>query len=480
MKFGAALLVLATSALASNVRRGDEYENPDYSGGEYEAPEAPADDYGYGDKHDSGYKHEVTQVDVTYTTTTVCPVTYTHHEQGYTYYETKLTTSTVTVVEAKTVDVTVKEPDVYKHYTDVEYVTRTSLCPVTVTKTVAGEVITEVYTTTSYIYDVVKTTDYEHVKQPDVTKHETDVVYKTRTTVCPVTVTKTIAGEVITEIYTTTSVIEEVVKSTDYEHVKQPDVTKHETDVVYTTRTTVCPVTVTKTIAGEVVTQTYTTTSVIEEVVKTTDYEHVKQPDVTKYETDVIYKTKTHVYPVTVTKTIAGEVITNVYTSTDYEVVKVHSTVYDKVELPDVTKHETDIVYHTKTEVSPVTVTKTIEGEVVTNVYTSTSLVVEEVVTTIPAYETIVKTLGKGVVVTQYSKIVQTVGGGTVYQTVAPQPTTVEIPETEVVTQPEVTVPVPATPTAEPEPVVNGAAAAANKAPVFAFMAGILGAVALL
>ncbi|KAM0381827.1 hypothetical protein ACHAQC_011999, partial [Fusarium culmorum] len=86
---------------------------------------------------------------------------------------------------------------------------------------------------------------------PDVTKHETDVVYTTRTTVCPVTVTKTIAGEVVTQTYTTTSVIEEVVKTTDYEHVKQPDVTKHETDVVYTTRTTVCPVTVTKTIAGE-------------------------------------------------------------------------------------------------------------------------------------------------------------------------------------------------------------------------------------
>jgi hypothetical protein len=479
MKFGAALLVLATSALASNVRRGDEYGNPDYSGGEYEAP--AEGDYGSGDygyKHDNGYKHEVTQVEVTYTTTTVCPVTYTHHEQGYTYYETKLTTSTVTVVEAKTVDVTVKQPDVVKHYTEVDYVTKTSLCPVTVTKTIAGEVITEVYTTTSYIVDVVQTTDYEHVKQPDVTKHETDVVYKTRTTVCPVTVTKTIAGEVVTQTYTTTSVIEEVVQSTDYEHVKQPDVTKHETGVVYTTRTTVCPVTLTKTIAGEVVTETYTTTSVIEEVVKSTDYAHVKQPDVTKYETDIVYKTKTNVYPVTVTKTIAGEVITNVYTSTDYEVVKVHSTVYDKVELPDVTKHETDIIYHTKTEVHPVTVTKTVEGEVVTNVYTSTSLVVEEVVTTIPVYETIVKTMGKGVIVTQYSKIVQTVGGGTVYQTVAPVPTTVEIPETEVVTQPEVTV--PATPTAQPEPIVNGAAVAANKAPVFAFMAGILGAVVLL
>jgi hypothetical protein len=473
MKFGAALLVMATSALANNLRRGDYEDSGDYdNGGDYEVPE---NNYGHGD---SGYKHEVTEVAVTYTTTTVCPVTYTHHEEGHTYYETKLTTSTLVVAETKTVDVTVKQPDVTKHYTDVEYVTRTTLCPVTRTKTIAGEVITEVYTTTSYIYDVVKTTDYEHVKQPDVTKHETDVVYKTRTTVCPVTVTKTIAGEVVTETYTTTSVIEEVVKSTDYEHVKQPDVTKHETDVVYTTRTTVCPVTVTKTIAGEVVTQTYTTTSVIEEVVKTTDYEHVKQPDVTKYETDVVYKTKTNVHPVTVTKTIAGEVITSVYTSTDYEVVKVHSTVYDQVKQPDVTKHETDIVYHTKYEVYPVTVTKTVEGEVVTNVYTSTSVVVEEVATTIPAYETIVKTMGKGVVVTQYSKIIHTVGGGTVYQTVAPEPTTVQLPETEVVTQPEVTV--PPTPTAEPEPVVNGAAVAANKAPVFAFVAGILGAFALL
>ncbi|KAI1052244.1 hypothetical protein LB507_007770 [Fusarium sp. FIESC RH6] len=473
MKFGAALLVMATSALANNLRRGDYEDSGDYdNGGDYEAPE---NNYGH---EDYGNKHEVTEVAVTYTTTTVCPVTYTHHEEGHTYYETKLTTSTLVVAETKTVDVTVKQPDVTKHYTDVEYVTRTSLCPVTRTKTVAGEVITEVYTTTSYIYDVVKTTDYEHVKQPDVTKHETDVVYKTRTTVCPVTVTKTIAGEVVTQTYTTTSVIEEVVQSTDYEHVKQPDVTKHETDVVYTTRTTVCPVTVTKTIAGEVVTQTYTTTSVIEEVVKTTDYEHVKQPDVTKYETDVVYKTKTNVHPVTVTKTIAGEVITNVYTSTDYEVVKVHSTVYDQVKQPDVTKHETDIVYQTKYEVYPVTITKTVEGEVVTNVYTSTSVVVEKVATTIPAYETIVKTMGKGVVVTQYSKIVHTVGGGTIYQTVAPEPTTVQLPETEVVTQPEVTV--PATPTAEPEPVVNSAAVAANKAPVFAFVAGILGAFALL
>ncbi|EGU80862.1 hypothetical protein FOXB_08620 [Fusarium oxysporum f. sp. conglutinans Fo5176] len=422
MKFAAALLVLATSALANNIRRGgDEYESPDYeSGKDYETGENEyGQDEGYGEK--GGYKHEVKEVAVTYTTTTVCPVTYTHYKEGTTYCETKLITSTLVVAETKTVDVTVKEPDVTKHYTDVNYVTRTTVCPVTQTKTVAGEVITEVYTTTSVIYDVVKSTDYEHVKQPDVTKHETDVVYRTRTTVCPVTVTKTIAGEVVT--------------------------------------------------------QTYTTTSVIEEVVKSTDYEHVKQPDVTKFETDVVYHTKTNVYPVTVTNTIAGEVITKVYTSTEYVVEKVHTTVYNQVKKPDVTKHETDVVYHTKYEVYPVTVTKTVEGEVITNVITSTSVIVEKVATTVPAVETIVKTIGKGEVVTQYSKVYHTVGGGTVYETVAPQPTTVQAPETEVVTQPEVTV--PATPTIAPKPVATGAAAA-KKAPVFAFMAGILGAVALI
>ncbi|KAF4457477.1 hypothetical protein F53441_527 [Fusarium austroafricanum] len=478
MKFGAALLVLATSALAHNVRRGgDEYESPDYeSGNDYET----GGDYngyekeGYGEK--GGYEHKVTEVAVTYTTTTVCPITYTHYKEGYTYYETKLTTSTLLVAETKNVDVTVKQPDVTKHYTDVEYVTRTTVCPVTKTKTVAGEVITEVYTTTSVIYDVVKSTDYEHVKQPDVTKQETEVAYKTRTTVCPVTVTKTIAGEVVTQTYTTTSVVYDVVKSTDYEHVKQPDVTKYETDVEYYTKTKVYPVTVTKTIAGKVVCETYTTTKVVEEKVAETKYEQVKQPDVTKYETDVVYHTKTNVYPVTVTKTIAGEVVTKVYTSTDYVVEKVHTTIYDQVKQPDVTKHETNVVYHTRTSLCPVTVTKTVEGEVVTNVYTSTSLIVEKVVTTVPAYETIVKTIGKGEVVTQYSKVYHTVGGGTVYQTVAPQPTTVKAPETEVVTQPEITV--PATPTA-PAPVATGAAAA-NNAPVFAFMAGVLGAVALI
>ncbi|KAM6540062.1 hypothetical protein FALCPG4_001802 [Fusarium falciforme] len=548
MKFGAALLVLATTALAQNIRRRDDYGEEDYGNGGDEYGSGGEDygdggDDGYGDNGgdnggddggDYGYggDYGVTKTAVTYTTVTTCPVTYTHTKEGTTYCVTELATSTIVVTETKDVHVTVKKPDVTKEYTDVEYATRTTVCPVTVTETIGGEVITKVYTTTSVIQEVVKTTEYEKVKQPDVTKHETEVEYTTRTTVCPVTITKTIAGEVITEVYTTTSVIEEVVKSTDYEHVKQPDITKKETEVEYTTRTTVCPVTITKTIAGEVVTEVYTTTSVIEEVVKSTDYEHVKQPDITKHETqveyitrttvcpvtitktiagevvvetytttsvieekvqtteyehvkqpdvtkyatDVIYYTKTSLCPVTITKTIAGEVITEVYTSTDYIVEKVETTIYDQVKKPDVTKQEHVVVYNTKYSLCPITVTKTIEGEVVTNVYTSTSVIVEKVETTIPAYETIIKTVGQGEVVTQYSKIVYTVGGGTVYETVAPQPTTVQLPETEVVTQPEVTI--PATPTEAPVEVPTGAAAA-NKAPVLAFMAGVVGAIAL-
>ncbi|KAF4999428.1 hypothetical protein FGRMN_2450 [Fusarium graminum] len=480
MKFGAASLVLATTALAQNIRRGEwEYESPSYEAGQ--GHDSGEGSYGHQEQgYAKDYDHKVTQVAVTYTTTTVCPVTYTHYKAGTTYCETLLTTSTIVVEETKTVDVTVKQPDVTKHYTDVEYYTRTTVCPVTVTKTIAGEVVTDVYTTTSIVYDVVKSTDYEHVKQPDVTKHETDVEYTTRTTVCPITITKTIAGEVVTQTYTTTSVIEEKVATTEYAHVKQPDVTKHETDVEYTTRTTVCPVTLTKTIAGEVVTQVYTTTSVIEEKVATTKYAHVKKPDVTKYETDVVYVTKTNVYPVTVTKTMAGEVITSVYTSTDYVVNKVHTTVYDQVKKPDVTKHETDVVYQTKYEVHPVTVTKTVEGEVVTNVYTSTSIVVQKVATTVPAVETIVKTIGKGAVVTHFSKVVEIVGGGTVYETVSPEPTTVEAAQTETYTQPEVTIAPPVTPTAPPPVPVSTGAAAANGASVFAFMAGIVGAVVLI
>ncbi|KAM5351267.1 hypothetical protein ACJ41O_003990 [Fusarium nematophilum] len=484
MKFGAALLVLATTALAQQIRRGDygdDYDGgndygDDYDGGDDYGDDKGGDDYGGGNDYGGG-DYGVTKTATTYTTVTTCPVTYTHTKEGTTYCVTELTTSTIVVTETKDVEVTIQKPDVTKEYTDVEYYTKTTVCPVTETKTINGEVITKVYTTTKYLEEVVKTTLYDHVKQPDVTEEYTDVVYSTRTSLCPVTVTKTIAGEVITEVYTSTDYIVEKQETTIYDHVKQPDVTKQETDVVYYTKTSLCPVTVTKTIAGEVITEVYTSTDYIVEKQETTIYDHVKQPDVTKQETDVVYYTKTSLCPVTETKTIEGQVITEVYTSTEYIVEKVETTIYDQVKKPDVTKTDVAVVYHTKTSLCPVTETKTIEGQVVTQVYTSTEYVVEKVETTIPAYETIVKTVGEGVVETRYSKIIKTVGGGTVYATVVPQPTTVELPETQVVTQPEVTV--PATPTEAPVEVPTGAAAA-NKAPVVAFMAGIVGAIALI
>lgn len=93
MKFGAALLVLATTALAQNIRRGD-YGDDDYSNGgdEYgSGGEEYGDggDDGYGDKGgddggDYGYggDYGVTKTAVTYTTVTTCPVTYTHTKEG--------------------------------------------------------------------------------------------------------------------------------------------------------------------------------------------------------------------------------------------------------------------------------------------------------------------------------------------------------------------------------------------------------------
>jgi hypothetical protein len=65
MKFGASLLLLATSAAASQLQaRGDDYEGGDYG-----------DDYG-------DYGEEATKTVVTYTTVTTCPVTSTYTHEG--------------------------------------------------------------------------------------------------------------------------------------------------------------------------------------------------------------------------------------------------------------------------------------------------------------------------------------------------------------------------------------------------------------
>ncbi|KAH7170240.1 hypothetical protein EDB81DRAFT_156836 [Dactylonectria macrodidyma] len=462
MKFGASLLLLATSALALLDPRGDDYYGGDGYGGN-----------GYGGDH------EGTKTLTTYTTVTTCPVTSTYTKEGTTYCVTELTTSTIVVTDCKGCVTTVQGPDVTKTEQEVEYTTYTTVCPVTETKYVEGKEVTVVYTTTSVVEEAIKSTVYDHVTYPGTTKTEVDVEYTTYTTVCPVTETKYVEGKEVTVVYTTTSVVEEAIKSTVYNEVTKPGATYTNVATDYSTYTTVCPVTETKTVEGEVVTVVYTTTSVVTEAIKTTVYDHVEQPDTTKTAVDVAYSTYTTVCPVTETKTVEGEVITVVYTTTSIVKEAVQTTIYEQVHGPDTTKTSVDVAYVTQTSLCPVTETKTVNGEVITKVYTSTEYIVQKVYKTINEYETIYETATGYEVETHYSKVYYTVGGGTVVETIVPK-TTIAIPETEVVTVPAVTVTSEAAVTPTSAPVVVPTNAAAANQPAFALMAGIAGALALL
>ncbi|KAF7533039.1 hypothetical protein G7Z17_g13570 [Cylindrodendrum hubeiense] len=146
---------------------------------------------------------------------------------------------------------------------------------------------------------------------------------------------------------------------------------------------------------------------------------------------------------------------------------------------PGETKTAVDVAYVTETSVYPVTETKTVNGEVVTKIYTSTEYLVSKVKTTIDEYKTIYETATGVEVYTQYTKVLYTVGGGTVVETIIPK-TTIAIPETEIVTVPAVTFTSEAatTPTSAPAE-LPGNSGAANQ-PAFALMAGLIGALALL
>ncbi|KPM42649.1 hypothetical protein AK830_g3939 [Neonectria ditissima] len=420
------------------------------------------------------------EYDTEYTTrTTLCPVTVTTVIEGETV--TKVYTETSTIVENghTTYYETDKLPDTTKVEYDTEYTTRTTLCPVTVTTVVEGETITKVYTETSTIVENGHTTYYETAHQPDTTKVEYDTAYTTRTTLCPVTVTTVIEGETITKVYTETSTIVENGYETYVETEKQPDTTEVEHDTAYITRTSLCPVTITTVIEGETVTEVYTEISTIVEHAYETEYDTVKQPDVTATGVETQYITRTTLCPITETKTVAGEEVTVVYTETSTIVEKGYQTLYDTVKQPDVTKTGLEVQYITSVSLCPVTETKTVNGETFTKIYTSTQYLVSQVTTTLDEYKTIYETATGVEVETQYSKVLVTVGGGTVVETLVPE-TTVQIPQTEVITKPVVTVTSqpPATPTSAPAELPTGAAAANQ--PAFALMAGLVGALALL
>ncbi|PFH56234.1 hypothetical protein XA68_16852 [Ophiocordyceps unilateralis] len=344
-----ALLALATSAL-----------------GNYVKPE-------WGNKPDT----ETTTM-VTYTTTTVCPVTSTVTDKGTTYWKTDLTTSTLTITECHGCGggvVTVPGPTVTGVTTKLIEVTYTSLCPVKETITGPESTYVTTKTVTSAIVTKVPTTYYESVPGPAKTATATDVKYSTITSLCPVTKVTTIAGEEKTITYTTTSLIKTVVPTTVEETTKLPDHTATATDVEYKTITTVCPVTKTTTIAGKEYTTTYKTTSIIKTAVPKTYEETVTQPDKWATATDVEYKTLTKVYPVTQVTTIEGKVHTTTYTTTKVVKTAVPVTVVKTSQKPDVTEIATKVEYSTYTKVYPVTQETTIEGKVHTQTYTTTKII---------------------------------------------------------------------------------------------------------
>lgn len=223
-----------------------------------------------------------------YETTTVCPITQTYTTSGSTYEETQYTTSTITVTECPGGEcggeVTVTGPPQTIGTTTEVDVTYTTVCPVTETKTAPGGTYYETYTTTSVYVTKLHTIVYETATGPAVTKTEGDVVYETLTSLCPVTETKTIEGETVVVTWTSTSTIKTEVQTTATAYTSYT-VTEHVETEVYETVT--CPETTYKTVSeGETVYVTETgteTTSVTKEytVTETIPVTLTKEIDVT-------------------------------------------------------------------------------------------------------------------------------------------------------------------------------------------------------
>jgi hypothetical protein len=176
-------------------------------------------------------------------------------------------------------------------------VTYTTVCPVTETITGSGTTYTSVYTTTSVVYTKVPATVYETVPGPTAVVGSTTEVDVTYTTVCPVTDTITASGSTYTTEYTTTSVVYTQVHTTLYETVSSPPVTQTEGEVVYSTLTSLCPVTETKTVGGSTIHVTWTSTQLITTVYPTTiDVTVGSEVTVTDYPTAVVTEGETVVH----------------------------------------------------------------------------------------------------------------------------------------------------------------------------------------
>ncbi|KAK8055305.1 hypothetical protein PG993_000532 [Apiospora rasikravindrae] len=260
-----------------------------------------------GKEHEGGYPQSPPPSYVTsteYETTTVCPITETHTQSGSTYEVTTHTTSTITVTSCAGGDcgggaVTKTLPDTTVGTTTAVEVTYTTTCPVTETVTAPGHTYTTIYTTTSVAVTNVETIIYATVTGPAVTKTAATEVYTTLTSLCPVTETKTIEGETQVVVWTSTSTIHTVVPVTQTAY-ESYTVTEHKSTEVFTTE--ICPETTYTTISsGHTIyvteTGTETVTSTKEYVVtETIPVTATKEVDVTKV-TEVSTPLVETVYP---------------------------------------------------------------------------------------------------------------------------------------------------------------------------------------
>jgi len=180
----------------------------------------------------AGDSHHYTTLTTTYVTKSVCPVVTTKYEHGTTAVITKLTTSTITLTGLITV--TVPGQPTTKIVESEAYTTYTTVCPVTETKTLEGSTIIEVYSSTSTVTELVKSTIEAYTTLAPITKSIITEVEVTSTSLCPVTEIKTVAGQEVTIVYTSTSLVVVKAPTTMYEYTTA-FTTLYETAEVYTT-----------------------------------------------------------------------------------------------------------------------------------------------------------------------------------------------------------------------------------------------------
>jgi len=334
----------------------------------------------------TGVASTTTEVIITYTTT--CPVESTITAPGTTYTKTFTTTSVVRTAVPTTIYATVPGPDSTTTAQTEVFETITSLCPVTQTTYISGKLETITFTTTSLIYTHLETTVKDTVTRPPSTTTVATGVYQTITSLCTVTDTTTIDSKEVTVTYVSTSLIYTQIETHVESTVTQPPKTKTVATEVYQTITSLCPVTEVKTISGKEYTTTYTSTNYIVTHIPSTVEIVTSVPGGTTLVVTDVDVTSTNIYPVTEVKTISGKEYTATYTSTNYIVTHIPSTVEIVTSVPGGTTLVGTDVYVTSTNIYPVTEVSTISGVPVTKVFTSTIVTEVKVPTTIKEYTT--------------------------------------------------------------------------------------------